>query len=248
MMIRLPVLDPRTKLLFVILVSSLAVFVQYLPLMLIIFVICFVAAAAAGADLWGLLKKSRHFIFLFIAMVFLQSIFTQRGQMILQIGGISVLTDFGLLRGTQTIMRFLIIITSTLIMTTVNSRELIQGLVQWKIPFELAFMVSIAIRFLPLFKEEVSDMLTAIQLRGVNLKRVPLFRRLKLYSYLLMPLIASVLIKSQELSVAVEMRAFRAYPGRTSLKILRFGTLDYLMMLGILAFVFSVILAHSQLT
>ena len=117
----------------------------------------------------------------------------------------------------------LIVIAAAVVMTTANSRDIIQGLIQWKVPYELAFMVTIAIRFLPLLQEEATDTLTALQLRGVNLKKIPILKRLRTYSYLLMPLLTSVLIKARDLSVAMEMRAFRAYPQRTSLRELHFA-------------------------
>ncbi|MCR3922185.1 MAG: energy-coupling factor transporter transmembrane protein EcfT [Firmicutes bacterium] len=240
-------LDPRAKLFFVLVISSLAVFLQNTFLLLLVFIVCLGAVAATGGSLGNMLKKFRKFFGIFIAVVLLQSIFTQQGQAILQLGDITLLTDFGLIRGMQTILRFLIIIASALVMTTSNSREIIQGLVQWKIPFEIAFMVSIAIRFLPLLREEATDMLTAIQLRGVNLKKIPLLKRIKMYSYLLLPLISSVMVKAQELSVAMEMRAFRAYPQRTSLRVLQLGRADYLVMVLCTLFFLTVMVLYLML-
>jgi len=160
---------------------------------------------------------------------------------------ISLITDMGLNRGIQTILRFLIIISSAAILTTSNSRDIIQGLIQWRVPFELAFMVSVAIRFLPLLREEVGDMFTAIQLRGVDLKKIPLVKRLRTYSYLLMPMISIVLLKSQDLSVAMEMRTFRAFPRRTSYKILRYNQADYLAIFSGAAIFLLIILTHIKL-
>jgi len=106
-------------------------------------------------------------------------------------------------------------------------------------------MVTMAIRFLPLLRDEAVDMLTAIQLRGVNLKKIPLLRRLKMYSYLLAPLLISVLLKARDLSLAMEMRAFRAFPRRTSLRTLYLQPADYLVMA--MATVFAVAVAASAI-
>lgn len=223
-------LDPRTKLFIVLSISSLAVFLRETYLMAVVLCLSVGVTKALKADLAAIIKNMRKLLGIFVAIVILQSIFNNEGTAILNIMDISLITDMGLRRGIQTILRFLIIISSAAILTTSNSREIIQGLIQWRVPFELAFMVSVAIRFLPLLREEVSDMFTAIQLRGVNLKRIPLYKRLKTYSYLLMPMISSVLLKSQDLSVAMEMRAFRAFPGRTSFRVLHFTQADYLIM------------------
>ncbi len=225
-------LDPRAKLVMVLVVSSLAVFTRDVGILAFLFLLSLLASLWVGSDLGGLVKKTRRFFWIFIAMAVIQSVFVSGGTPLLSIGPLVLVTDVGLVRGIQIVLRFLIIVTSALVMTSSHSREIIQGLVQWRIPYELAFMVSVAIRFLPLLQEEMTDMLTAIQLRGVNLKKIPVPRRLKTYSYLLMPMIASVLMKSRDLSMAMEMRAFRAYPRRTSLRILILEPLDYAVMIG----------------
>ena len=47
-------------------------------------------------------------------------------------------------------------------------------MIRFGVPYEIAFMVLMAIRFLPVLGEEVRDALTAIQLRGVKIKEIPL--------------------------------------------------------------------------
>ena len=223
-------LDPRTKLFLVLIFSSLAVFIKNVYILLLLLFITLLTVKVIGGDITSIFRKLQRLITVFVAIIVIQSIFTAEGQVILQLVKIKLLTDVGLLRGVQTVLRFFIVIAAAAIMTTANPRDIIQGLIQWKIPYELAFMVTIAIRFLPLLQEEAKDTLTALQLRGVNLKKIPLFKRLKTYSYLLMPLLVSVLMKSRDLSVAMEMRAFRAFPHRTSLRELHFCQADYLVM------------------
>ncbi|NLM51581.1 MAG: energy-coupling factor transporter transmembrane protein EcfT [Firmicutes bacterium] len=237
-------LDPRTKLFMVLTVSSLAVFITNLSLLLCVLLLALAAVAFTGGNPLGLLKKLKKFLLIFVVIVFVQSIFTKGGQPVWQVLNFTVVSDLGLVRGLQMILRFFIIISSAAIMTTAKPREIIQGLVQCKIPYELAFMVTIAIRFLPILRDEVNDILTAIQLRGVNLKQIPLMKRLKTYAYLIMPMITSVLLKAQELSVAMEMRAFRAYPRRTSLRTLKMQKQDYLIIaLCFFVFLLVVVLA-----
>jgi energy-coupling factor transport system permease protein len=220
-------LDPRTKLVLVLVVSSLAVWSRDIRVLSFLLFISLLACFWVGSDMGGLFKKLKRFVWIFVAMAVIQSIFISGGTPLVALGRVVLISDLGLLRGVQIVLRFLIIVSSALVMTSSHAREIIQGLVQWRIPYEIAFMVSVAIRFLPLLQEEITDMLTAIQLRGVNLKQIPIPRRLKTYSYLLMPMIASVLMKSRDLSMAMEMRAFRAYPTRTSLRVLTFQKRDY---------------------
>ncbi|HZK24786.1 MAG TPA: energy-coupling factor transporter transmembrane component T [Oscillospiraceae bacterium] len=239
-----PTLDPRTKLLIVLCLSSLAVLIKNVYILLLVLVLTLAAVKLTGGEIWHVFSKLKRFISIFLAVIILQSVFTNEGQAIVQVMQVKLITDVGLLRGLQTILRFFIVIAAAVLMTTANPRDIIQGLIQWKVPYELAFMVTIAIRFLPLLQEEATDTLTALQLRGVNLKQIPILKRLRTYSYLLMPLLTSVLMKSRDLSVAMEMRAFRAYPQRTSLRELQFSGIDYLAMaLSMLIFLLLLVAA-----
>jgi energy-coupling factor transport system permease protein len=99
-------------------------------------------------------------------------------------------------------------------------------------------MVSVGIRFLPMLRNEFRDVITAIQLRGVELKRIPLKKRIRVYSYIFTPIVAGAINKARKLSIAMETRAFRAYPDRTSYLILKLIARDYIVI--IVSFLFTV--------
>ena len=91
-----------------------------------------------------------------------------------------------------------------------NSRRVIAGLTQIGVPYMFAFMMMTALRFIPEFGAVFADALVSIQLRGVELKKVPLGRKLRLYGYLLLPVTADAVVKSQDLAIAMEARGFGA--------------------------------------
>ncbi len=224
-------LDPRAKLVIVICISTLAVFLEKLSFMLALLVATLLVAwlfQLHSSRSIGRIKKVLSVI-IFIAM--LQSLFTNAGTPLLSIGHITIISTYGLQRGVGVLLRISIIVLSAALLTTSSSRDIVQGLIQWKMPYELAFMVSIGIRFLPLLAEEIQDTFVALQLRGVELKKIPMKRKIKTYSYLLMPMVSSVLIKGRELSMAMELRAFRAYPERSSLRTLKMKHMDYAFIL-----------------
>src|SRR5690606_22844110 len=112
------------------------------------------------------------------------------------------------LRAIEFILRLSVIISSSAIITTSSSREIVQGLIQFHIPYEIAFMVSVSIRFLPVFRDEIMDMIIAIQLRGIDLKRVRFNEKLRIYRYIFVPVVINSLLKAKQLSAAMEMRGF----------------------------------------
>jgi len=227
--------DPRTKLIMVFSFSTLAVFVIDIYLLLVVLLISIIVSNYFKED-WDFLKRAKKYITLLIGIVLIQSIFSPAGEILLSINKITILTTGGLAKGIRVILRMLIIIISATIMKGSLPREIIQALIQWKVPYEIAFMVSLSIRFIPILGEEAKDAFTAIQLRGIEIDKLSLGKRFKIYSYMFMPVLSGVIHRAKELSTSLEARAFRAYPDRTSYIKLELSKKDYLIMLASLLF------------
>ena len=238
--------DPRSKLVLVLGLSSLAVVFDYPRILLPLALATVLCALYLRSGVLGSLVRMRRLLWVFLAMGIIQSVFTRGGQPLIELAGVALVTTTGLERGVSIILRIFIILVSAGIMTTSNPRDIIQGLYQWRIPYELAFMVAVAVRFLPLMREEAEDTLTALQLRGVRLEELPLRTRIRTYGYLLTPLIAGVLARARQMSLSVEMRGFRAYPRRTSHRTLVLDGRDYLLMIIALLLVSGAFVAHFR--
>lgn len=224
-------LDPRTKMVIVICLSTLALIYntpERLLQLLIATVLLLLLFRIDIPSVWVYLKR---FLQLMLVVFIIQCIFTRGGEVLLSLGSTALVSSQGLLAGASLVLRIIVIISAALILTTFSSRDFILGLVQWKVPYELAFMVTIAMRFLPLFRDEFINVVTAVQLRGVELKQVSWGKRIELFRCLLFPVVFSALLKAQQLAIAMESRGFRAYPRRTYLRRLDFIWADYAVML-----------------
>jgi len=224
-------LDPRTKMVMAICLSTLALIYNTpdrLILLLAVTVMLLLMLRIHFRSVWRYLKP---LLSLMLMVFVIQCIFTRGGEVLLALGPIALVTGKGLLIGAGLVLRIIVIIAAALILTTFSSRDFILGLVQWKIPYELAFMVSIAIRFLPLFRDEMVNVVTAVQLRGVEFKKVAWGKKIELCRRLLFPVVYGALMKTQQLAMAIEARGFRAYPRRTYLRRLNFNPVDYVVML-----------------
>jgi len=71
-------------------------------------------------------------------------------------------------------------------------------------------------------------------LRGIEINKISLFKKVKIFLYIFLPLIAGMILKAQRLSMAMETRAFRAYPKRTSFYVLEMKKNDYCL-IGIMS-------------
>ncbi len=222
--------DPRTKLTLIMCLSSLAVLLNHPLLLAVLFLISLLLLMLFGVSIRSVCKQMRVLLAVVLFITLIQSLFGQGGRALITIGDIGLLTTGGMILATEFFLRMLIIFTSAGILTSCGSRELIQGLVQMKLPYEIAFMAALGIRFLPVFGEEFRDAIIAIQLRGINIKSLKFKQKLRVYAHLLQPVVVGALIKSRALSMSIEMRGFRSFPKRVSYRTLRLTVLDYTVM------------------
>jgi energy-coupling factor transport system permease protein len=225
------VLDPRTKLVIIICISSLALFYNNPGKLLLLLAGTIILLFIFRVDLVGVLKYLRRFLVLLLLLFVVQCIFSPGGETLLAVGPLRLITSNGLAAGASVVSRLGVVIASAALLTTTSPRDFILGLVQWKIPYEIAFMVSVAIRFLPVFRDEMKNVITAVQLRGVELSKVPWGQKIGLYRSLFFPVAYRAVLKAQQLSIAMEARGFRAYPRRTYLRRLHLSFTDYTLML-----------------
>ena len=222
-------LDPRTKLITVLCISTLGLVIKDRGYLAMVLILTIIVAKSYRVDLKRSFKKIKSLIYVLVLIAIIQSIFSQGGEVLFSIRSFTILTTRGLEKGLEFIFRMMIIIFSATIITTSNSREIVQGFVQWGLPYDIAFMVALGIRFLPILSQEIKDSLTAIQLRGVDIKTIPIRKRISVYSYIFTPILVGTLLKAEKLSTAIEMRGFRAYDNRTSYLILKMSKWDYIV-------------------
>jgi energy-coupling factor transport system permease protein len=223
-------IDPRTRLLLVASLTTLAVAFNNMisqGLLLLATVLLCLAFGRAGVKLFA---RAKWLLGFFVLMAVVQSVFNADDRVVLAVKGVTVLSAGGIELGACFLCRMTVIIFSAGILAAAGSRMMIQGLVALKLPYELAFMTTCAISFLPMIATDMKDSLTALQLRGIELGKLRLYRKIKVYGYLIIPVLEGVAVKAKELSCAMEMRAFRAYNKRTSYIILSLRARDYVIM------------------
>jgi len=220
-------LDPRARLIAITSVTFVAVFVRDVIVLSGAFALSVIFAAVLGVNVIRLMIKLRRFIVIIAAAAILQSVFARAGAVLLEVGGFTLLTSGGISGGALILLRMGILMCGGAAVATCGIRKNIQALIQMRLPYEIAFMVCVGIHFIPLISREMQDSLIAVQLRGVDLKNIPIRRRIRVYTYILLPAVGSAIIKAQDLAASIELRGFRAYERRTSLTVLHMRALDY---------------------
>ena len=132
-------------------------------------------------------------------------------------------------------LSFLIVGSSVLTLTT-TPNNLTDGLEKGlgflkkaRVPVhEVAMMMSIALRFIPILLEETDKIMKAQQARGADFESGGMVQRAKNLVPLLVPLFISAFRRANDLAMAMEARGYRGGEGRTKMKPLIYRRRDYL--------------------
>ncbi len=118
--------------------------------------------------------------------------------------------------------------TTSPIMLTDGIENLLAPLKRFKMPVhELAMMMTIALRFIPTLIEETDKIISAQKARGADFESGNILARAKALVPILVPLFISAFRRADELAVAMECRCYRGSEGRTRLRQLHMGRVDY---------------------
>lgn len=192
------------------------------------------------------------FMLLLVTMVF--NVFLTPGE-ILWKWGILRITKEGLsLAGRMAVRLVYLVIGSSVMTLTTTPNQLTDGLEKLlrplskiKVPVhEIAMMMSIALRFIPILMEETDKIMKAQIARGADFESGNVIQKAKNMVPLLVPLFISAFRRANDLAMAMEARCYHGGEGRTQMKPLKYAQRDYTayailwMYLGI-AIVFRVI-------
>lgn len=146
------------------------------------------------------------------------------------------ITQEGIETAAKMLFRLIYLILGTSIMTlTTTPNELTDGLEKSLRPLqvihvpihEIAMIMAIALRFIPILVEETDKIMKAQMARGADFENGNLIKRAKALIPLLVPLFISAFRRANDLAMAMEARCYRGGVGRTKMKPLRYSGCDY---------------------
>ena len=231
-------LDPRTKILLVVLyivaLFSAKSLLTYGLLALALAVCVKISRVGLKALVRGL--KPVLFIILFTAVL---NMFFTPGADLVRIGFLRI-SDVGLRNAFQMVVRIMLLIMGTFLMTYTTSpialTDGLERLLNWmkklRVPVhELAMMMSIALRFIPTLIEETDKIMSAQKARGADFESGGLLQKAKALVPILVPLFISAFRRADELATAMECRCYHGGEGRTRLHVLKYETRDYVALI-----------------
>ncbi|NLA12217.1 MAG: energy-coupling factor transporter transmembrane protein EcfT [Firmicutes bacterium] len=143
--------------------------------------------------------------------------------------------SLGLNHGLLLVFRFLNTIgASYLFVVATDPNKLAYALMQAGLPYRYGFMLITALRFIPLFFQEMEQVRRAQMAKGIEIEKLSLKNFTRAVRYLFVPLVLSALSKVDTLTISMESRAFGLHPRRSYLESQPFSGRHRLAALAIL--------------
>ena len=240
-------LDPRTKILFLI-VYIVAIFMADNFYALGAGALLFaVIAIASHVPFKSLLRSVKAIIFLLLFMSVLNLLLFEGGKPLYDLPKpwrCLIITDKALYNAAFLASRLLLLVLgSSLLTLTTTPVSLADGIESLLKPLkilhfpvhELALIISIALRFIPILMDETGRIMNAQKARGADFESGNLFKRIKALLPILIPLLISAFRRADELGDAMDARCYAGSKVRTKYKKLTYGWRDLLsVFIGVL--------------
>lgn len=186
---------------------------------------------------FGFMVRGLKAILFILLITAFCNLFFSSGEQIIWKFGIINLTREGIENAVCMAIRLILLILGTSIMTlTTTPNDLTDGLEKAlgflekiRVPVhEIALMMSIALRFIPILVEETNKIMKAQISRGADFETGNLVQRVKNYVPVIVPLFISAFHRASDLAMAMESRCYRTGKERTKLNPLRYRKQDYI--------------------
>ena len=244
-------LDPRVKVglgaLFAVALFMVGSFAGLLFMSLLVVAVAILGRVPASAALRGV----RAIAFVLLFTVALQAIRWMPSQALVRLGPFGV-GGQGLLNGAFFAARIIVLVVGTSLVTlTTTPVALTDALERFMRPLasvgfpahELAMMLAIALRFIPVTADVADQVVTAQRARGAKLDRGGPLTRARAWVPVLVPLFVDLFRRADRLAQAMEARCYRGGKGRTRLRELAMRPADWAGLVLVSATIVAIVAA-----
>ncbi len=230
-------LDVRTKALGFLMVTVLAFLFTSPIYNLALAFLCLGFVLYVGLPFSRVADRVKSLISMFIIIIVITGVSYPRERFetpiaqrtILQLSQHLILTSGGLLYGLTFLFRILVMVLSSSVLTyTTPLGDFLQLLQKMRMPYQLAFVLTTAIRFVPTMERKTMNILDAQRARGAQLGTGGVLSRIRTYVPVLVPMMVGAMLMSESLAVAMLNRGYGARTRATPLKELQMEARDYI--------------------
>lgn len=178
-----------------------------------LFVLALIVVQLLLSSTAGVFKKSMKLVLglgsLALIVLVLQVVFVRTGTVFATFGSLMITSD-GLLSGALVVLKVVcMVLPLSLAFMATPMNDLTNELVsKCHLPYKYAFAFTTAVRFIPLFMEEMSGIMEAQKARGVQFDTRNVARKFALMVPLTVPLLVSSVKKTDTIAIGAELRGF----------------------------------------
>lgn len=202
-------LNPLTKLLLS-LILCISCFINDRHLFVIGIILLNLLLAASAGVFYRSIRILKALLKFSVVLFILQILFVRDGIVLLSLPLNIVITDKGLSFSLLFVLRLLAATLPLALMLSVTQMNDLSNVLveQLRIPYKYAFALMTAIRFIPIFSNEMAGIMEAQTARGVEFDTRNFFKKLRLILPLCVPLLISSVKRIEGGAISVELRGF----------------------------------------
>ncbi|MBQ8308741.1 MAG: energy-coupling factor transporter transmembrane protein EcfT [Clostridia bacterium] len=242
--------DPRTKILFLIAYIVAVFLAQNFYALGACAAVFILIAAFSGVKISSLLRSVKAITFLLVFTALLNLFFHSGETVLVQWWIITITQEAVYFTIFLAVRLFLLVLSSAILTLTTTPVALTDGIesllkpLKWiRFPVhELALIMSIALRFIPILTDETGRIMNAQKARGADFETGGLVKRVKAIIPILIPLIISAFRRADELGDAMDARCYSGSKVRTKYKKLTFSWRDLLAFFVVGALIAGIVL------
>ncbi len=228
-------MDPRMKICLTVFFIVLTFCARNFVNIALVYGVVFAGIFLSKVPMKMYLKSLKPILFI-VAFTAILNLFYGTGEPLIELGFIKITLN-GILNSILIAVRIvaLILVSSILTFTTSPTQltdaieRLLKPLTYIKVPVhEFAMMMTIALRFVPTLLEETDKIMSAQKARGADMESGGIMQRVKALIPILIPLFVSAFRRAFDLATAMESRCYVGGEGRTKMKSLKFGRIDFI--------------------
>lgn len=246
-------LDPRTKALAA-LAYAVALFLTVSPFGLGLLAAALIAGLAAARVPPGWVWRSLKPLMLLVLFAFTLQLFVRSGYDSWQVGPLAIYRESARAGGILAVRLLLLALSGSLLVFTTppvlladGVSRLLSPLARLRLPvYDLALMMTIALRFVPQLLMELDRIAKAQAARGADPRRGGPLRRFRSLMPVLVPLLVTGFRQADELALAMESRCWRGGRTRTVRRRLRFGSIDAVFSTGFIMLLVAVAIVSGR--
>jgi len=242
-------MDARIKIVLALVYLVCIFFIQSFFGFGVILILLALMIGFSGVPAKSVFRSVKPIIFLLVFTTVLNLFFNPSGKVLVE-WWIFRITEGGLILSIKLVLRLVLIVMGASLLTlTTTPMDLTHGIERLLKPLrvihfpvsEFALIMSIALRMIPSLVEETDRIIRAQKARGADFESGNIFKRVKAFIPILIPLFIGSFMRAADLANAMNARCYKGSKGRTKMRVLKAGWRDAVGALVIIAFFASVI-------